>query len=62
QSTLNKNFVDANQIPAWAKEYTHALINEGYVSGMSETTLAPLGNLTRAQMVKLMDNLSGLVK
>ena len=62
QGVMIKNFTDADQIPAWAQEYTNALVNSGYVSGMTETTLAPLGNLTRAQMVKLMDNLEGLVK
>ena len=62
QTTISKVFTDIDQVPAWAAEYTYALINNGYVSGMTETTLAPLGNLTRAQMVKLMDNLEGLVK
>jgi hypothetical protein len=43
-----------------AKDKVHPEIF-GYVSGMTETTLAPQANLTRAQMIKLMDNLSGLV-
>ena len=62
QTSMSKVFTDADQIPAWAYEYTAALVNNGYVSGLTETTLAPLGNVTRAQMVKLMDNLEGLVK
>ena len=62
QTSISKVFSDVDQIPAWAVEYTYALINNGYVSGMSETTLAPQGKVTRAQMVQLMDNLEGLVK
>jgi len=61
QTTIAKEFADADQIPTWAYEYTAALVNNGYVSGMTETTLAPQANLTRAQMIKLMDNLSALV-
>ncbi|MBQ3548623.1 MAG: S-layer homology domain-containing protein [Oscillospiraceae bacterium] len=55
QDACDKVFDDAREVPVYAKEYTNALVNLGYVGGVTATTLQPLANITRAQMVSLLN-------
>ena len=55
QDACDKVFDDAREVPAYAQEYTNALVNLGYVGGVTATTLQPLANITRAQMVSLLN-------
>jgi len=55
QDACDKIFDDAREVPSYAKEYTNALVNLGYVGGVTANTLQPLANITRAQMVALLD-------
>jgi len=55
--SLNKEFSDVHEISTWAEGYTYALINQGYVNGMTEDTIAPKTNINRASVIALLDRL-----
>ena len=55
ETSLNQNFADAGSISSWARGAVYALINRGYVSGMSATSVAPLANINRASVMSLLD-------
>ncbi len=57
ETSLIKEFVDADKISDWAKGYTYALINQGYVNGVAADTIAPKNNINRASAVVLLDRL-----
>ncbi len=50
------NYTDSIEISAADETAVASLINGGYISGTSATTLEPSANITRAQMAVLMDN------
>ena len=60
QETLNGTFEDAAQISEWAKKSVNALVNLGYVNGRTATTLAPQENMTRAEMMALLNKVIGV--
>ena len=47
------NFTDAGSISAWALTPIQWAVNEGLISGMTETTIVPRGNATRAQAARM---------
>ncbi len=55
--SLNKEFSDVDEISTWAEGYTYALINQGYVNGMTADTIAPKTNINRASVIALLDRL-----
>lgn len=48
-------YSDANQIGTWATEVMQWANAEGLINGMTETTLEPQGNATRAQVADMME-------
>ncbi|THF77568.1 S-layer homology domain-containing protein [Cohnella fermenti] len=52
-------FPDADRIGSWARGAAAALASHGYISGRDGGLFAPEANLTRAEAVKLIDNLAG---
>jgi len=59
QETLNGTYVDADKVADWAKTYVNALVNLGYVNGRTADTLAPQENMTRAEMMVLLNKVIG---
>ena len=57
ESTLSKEFSDADEISSWAQGYTYAFINQGYVNGVTKDTVAPKQNIDRASVITLLDRL-----
>ncbi len=57
ESTLTKEFSDADEISSWAQGYTYAFINQGYVNGVTKDTVAPKQNIDRASVITLLDRL-----
>jgi len=49
-------FSDDAVIDSWAKEYVKALSAKGLISGVGDNRFAPRENITRAAVVKLLDN------
>ncbi len=47
-------FTDKDKISAWAEDGMKYMVASGLISGMSETTLAPRSNLTRAQAARIL--------
>lgn len=56
QATCDKTFTDYADTADWAKGYVNALVNLGYVNGVTPTELAPKMLITRAMVMKLLDN------
>jgi hypothetical protein len=54
----SKSFKDAKK--HWAQGYIAALADRGYVSGYDNGKFKPNGNITRAEMVKILDKAAGL--
>ena len=50
----NKDFA---QVAVWSKEAVIAMVEGGYMKGNSENLLLPKANITRAETVKMIDNL-----
>lgn len=51
------NFKDQDEIAAWAKEAVTALATNGYAKGQADNKFAPKSNITRAEVVQLLDNI-----
>ena len=52
-------FKDHQNIEVWAAEACSAMKEGGYMKGRPDGTLGPRANITRAEAVKLLDNLMG---
>lgn len=57
-SSSSSNFNDGVQIASWASNQVSMLFDLGYINGRSSTEFAPFANLTRAEAVKMIDNIS----
>ena len=55
--TGEMNFKDQDQIAAWAKDAVEALASNGYAKGQTGQKFAPKSNITRAEVVQLLDNI-----
>ncbi len=51
---FDAKYTDVNQIHPWAKEPMLWAVENGIISGTSETTLAPLGQATRMQVAQML--------
>jgi len=56
ESSPDMNFLDLNELSAWAKEGTIGLINAGYLNG-SNGYINPGNNITRAEFAQIMYNI-----
>ena len=43
----------------WYRQYVEYMLEKGYMNGMSESTFAPNGNVTRAQLVTILYRIAG---
>ena len=55
--TTTLNFNDQNEISAWAKEAVSTLVANDYAKGQANNNFAPKANITRAEVVQLLDNI-----
>jgi len=51
-------FADAASVASWSRYAVSALVERGYVSGRPGNKFAPKDNITRAEAVKLLDNIA----
>ena len=53
-----KTFTDLDQISSWFIDEgtVYSMINRGYLNGYPDGSLQPLGNITRAEVAKVLDN------
>ncbi|MBP5167482.1 MAG: S-layer homology domain-containing protein, partial [Oscillospiraceae bacterium] len=51
-------FNDAEQVPAWAERYISEFVFKGVINGYEDATLRPGAEVTRAQLCKLLAQLS----
>lgn len=52
------NYKDESDISTWAVDAVSSLVAYGYITGYEDNTFRPQGNITRAEIVKMLDNLS----
>lgn len=57
EKKLNKSFVDSSSISDWSKGSMNALVNRGYIRGVTENTVVPKASITRASVVTLIDRI-----
>jgi hypothetical protein len=53
-------YTDAATVSAWAKDAMIWAVSNGIVKGVTETTLVPGANATRAQVATIMQRYAGL--
>ncbi|OGO84910.1 MAG: hypothetical protein A2Y24_02325 [Clostridiales bacterium GWE2_32_10] len=58
QTSLN-NFTDNSSIPDYAKANVAALLEKSYIKGYEDKTFKASNNITRAEAVKMIDNVMG---
>lgn len=56
-SNSGLNFADSGDVADWAKGSMAALAEKGMMNGVGNNQLAPLANITRASVAKLVDNM-----
>lgn len=56
-ASTSMNFKDLKEISAWASPYVNTLFEHGYISGRGDNQFAPKANITRAEMIKILDNI-----
>lgn len=55
-------FEDSGEIASWAKESVSVMVENGYIAGRPGNIVAPLDDITRAETVKMIDNVMGELK
>lgn len=60
QSTATKaiEFTDAKEISVWAKDAVQALVENGYIKGNPDGSFKPQANITRAEVVTILENIT----
>ena len=56
QNSMDTAYPDSASVSGWAEGYINALINEGYISGTGDGTIAPLAVINRASIMQIFDN------
>lgn len=56
---MENSFSDNNEIADWAVGYVNAMSKKGYVSGKLDGGFHPQAKITRAEVVKIIDNITG---
>ena len=51
------SYKDINEVSEWSKGAYYTFINLGYISGYEDNTIRPKANITRAEMVKIINNI-----
>ena len=59
KTNLLSQFKDFEIIPKWSKSYLNKTVDKKYLTGYPDKTLRPKNNITRAEAVKMVDNVIG---
>lgn len=59
--TSIQDYNDKDTIPEWSTAYIDAVVNKGYMTGYSDNTLRPNGEITRAEAVTMLDRVVGVL-
>lgn len=51
------SYKDISEVSSWSKEALYTFMNLGYISGYSDNTIRPKANITRAEIVKIINNI-----
>jgi len=50
---------DIEALPSWSKEAVNSLVKDGYITGYKDQTFKPIKMMTRAEALRLINNISG---
>ncbi|MDQ8737086.1 LamG-like jellyroll fold domain-containing protein [Paenibacillus sp. LHD-38] len=50
---------DTAGLPAWSKDAVETFVSEGYITGYNDQTFRPANKITRAESLRLVNNISG---
>lgn len=50
-------YKDFEELSAWSKDAVAAFLKNGYITGYADNTIKPKNNITRAEVVKIIDNI-----
>lgn len=56
-SSVIHEYNDFNEVSEWSKESVITFLKENYINGYSDNTIRPKKNITRAEVVKLIENI-----
>ncbi len=59
-NTLIEGFEDVEEVSNWSKQALGVFTNKKYINGYADNTLRPKNNITRAEVVKIIDNVIDL--
>lgn len=59
-NTLIEGFEDVEEVSSWSKQALGIFTNKKYINGYADNTLRPKNNITRAEVVKIIDNIIDL--
>ena len=54
---MQLSYIDASSVSSWAKDALTWAVETGLITGMSDNTLNPKGNATRAQVATIIQRL-----
>lgn len=57
QNTGTQEFVDSHEIANWSKNSLDIFVKENYIQGYSDNTIRPRNYITRAEVVKIIENM-----
>lgn len=60
KGTKTVKFTDAAEISAWAKEAVELMASHGYITGREDGKFDPKANITRAEVIKMIDNMTAV--
>jgi hypothetical protein len=57
-----EKFSDSSQVSSWATQYVKAMVESGFLKGVSETEFMPKGKFTRAQTAVTLQRIYNYIK
>lgn len=54
------DYIDSNKISEWSRQSVNTFLKEGYIAGYTDNTIRPQNYITRAEVVKIIENIIDL--
>ena len=59
-NVIVREYNDYDKVSAWSKQSVNTFLKEGYINGYSDNTVRPQNYITRAEVVKIIENIIDL--
>lgn len=57
ETTSTHNYIDFEDVSVWSKDSMETFLKEGYITGYTDNTIRPKKNITRAEVIKIIENI-----